>query len=229
VTTMLLLVFALTAASFPAGIDAIVLTSGHVIPVAGEPEVVGRSVRFSDDAGRLYSVRLDAVDVDATAERARRAAARQEEAAGRGRLAVTAEEKERLLLELQKSRGTPAPPQEELPALAPVERRRPAPPSIDERREWEWRERAQQYEERVRIARENLQATVEREQRLQDQIRGLIGLGYEANQFSYQVLQLERTRAAIEPAKLELDRAERALAQFRDNARRQGIPPGWLR
>jgi hypothetical protein len=95
--------------------------------------------------------------------------------------------------------------------------------------EWHWRERARTYQERVRQRQEDLQMLIDREQNLSDEILGLLSLGYNGNQFSYQVLSLARTRDQIPQARLELERAERALSQFMDDARRQGILPGWLR
>ncbi|HYU24176.1 MAG TPA: hypothetical protein VEO74_03155, partial [Thermoanaerobaculia bacterium] len=60
-------------------------------------------------------------------------------------------------------------------------------------------------------------------------IAGLLSLGYKPRQFTYDSTQLEATLAQIPRAELDVERAERAYAQFKENARRQGILPGWLR
>ena len=81
----------------------------------------------------------------------------------------------------------------------------------------------------MRQCQEELQLLIDRERNLQDEILGLMSLGYKGDQFAHQVLSLAATRDQIPRAQLELERAERALAQFMDDARRQGILPGWLR
>lgn len=228
--TILALVFALAAppATLAEPVEVLVLRSGEVIAVEGEIRVEGDKAIFRGASGRLYSIAVDEIDFEATAERAERA--RDAVVERRRGFAVSEEEKERLLREIEKNRaGKPhVVPPSTLPAPSPA----PLATTIDvvdRQEEWYWRERAQAHEERVRRARENLEMIVQREQRLEDEILGLIGLGWQSHQFSHQVWQLEVARNSIEPAQLELQRAERTLAQFRDNARRQGIPPGWLR
>jgi type IV secretory pathway VirB10-like protein len=152
---------------------------------------------------------------------------------GVARLRVSAEERDRLLAELAKSKGKPAPPAPVRPPVvtAPA----PAPPPTDPEpadtraEERYWRERSRALEETVRQAHEDLEFLQKREQNLQDEILGLLSRGYRANQFSLQVFKLDRTRDAIEETKLDVARAERALQQFREDARREGILPGWLR
>jgi len=64
---------------------------------------------------------------------------------------------------------------------------------------------------------------------LRAHIGGLLGLGYKPAQFSYDTTVLAYTEEAIPNAELAVQRAERAYEQFRDEARRLGVPPGWLR
>jgi hypothetical protein len=68
-----------------------------------------------------------------------------------------------------------------------------------------------------------------RERKLEDEILTLASRGYRARQFTYQTSELVHVREQIEPAKLEVTRAQRALDEFMDDARRQDILPGWLR
>ena len=70
---------------------------------------------------------------------------------------------------------------------------------------------------------------VERVERLQGEIRGLLGLGFKPNQFSLQAAQLQSALEQIPYAQLEVTRAQRELDQFRDDARKRDIMPGWLR
>jgi hypothetical protein len=141
-------------------------------------------------------------------------------------IVVSDEEKERLIEEAAKSRGVPAPPDPLTPSTPETTRPSSAESSRDE---WAWREKSRGYHERVRRAKEELQLLVEKERRLQDEILGLLSLGYNPNQFNLQVLQLAHTRDSLPRAQLNLERAERELAQFKEDARRQGILPGWLR
>jgi hypothetical protein len=144
------------------------------------------------------------------------------------RLRVSEEERKRILEELQKNRaGTPA------PKTTPIEERYP-PPSRGEveqqrREEWEWRREARAYEEALRRAQEDLQLLETRVQELQYQIQSLFSLGYKPHQFTYQTTQLARMQEKIPAARLEVERAQRAYDQFREDARRLGILPGWLR
>ena len=64
---------------------------------------------------------------------------------------------------------------------------------------------------------------------LKRQIEQFVALGYRGGQFSYQSTELQTTLDQIPAAELEVTRAERANAQFRDDARRRDIMPGWLR
>ena len=100
---------------------------------------------------------------------------------------------------------------------------------MEKSQEWEWKSRARAYEEQLRRAKEELTLLEQREQELQDKILGLTSLGYAPKQFSYEVFQLQITRDSMPRARLEIDRAQRALDQFKDDARKEGVLPGWLR
>jgi len=70
---------------------------------------------------------------------------------------------------------------------------------------------------------------MQRAAQLRSRIAGFLSLGYKPNQFSYDTAVLQTTLEQIPYAELEVTRAERAYTQFRDDARRQGVMPGWLR
>lgn len=241
-------ILALTAVATPT--DTITLRSGERIPVSGGVTLDGNRAVFRSAEGTLFSIPVDEIDIAATERPDKRAAAQSrvrtaaedqvleeliraaenKSLSSRG-LVVSEDEKQRLLEELRKSRGTPEPPRPYVPiytsdSAAPVSERAATSRHADE---WYWRERARAYEEQVRRRREDLQMLIDKERNLSDEILGLLSLGYNGNQFSYQVLSLARTRDRIPQARLELERAERALAQFKDDARRQNILPGWLR
>jgi hypothetical protein len=143
-----------------------------------------------------------------------------------GRLRVSPEEKARLLKELEENHsGTPG-----LPAALTVS---PAP-TAEERaemtqEEWGWRRQARAYEESIRRAQENVDLLRDKAAALRAHIGGLLGLGYKPEQFSYDTTQLAYAEEQIPAAELEVQRAQRAYDEFRDQARRMGVPPGYLR
>jgi len=211
--------------------STLVLRSGDRIAVEGPVREEKGVVTFRS-GGVLYSMPSSEIDRIEPAQPA-------EEALPRGvepesprtlpkRLALSEEEKKRLLEELEKNHtGKPA------PQGTPIEQQYP-PPTRGEveqqkREEWEWRREARRYEEAVRRAQEDLYLLESRAAELQDQINALFALGYKPRQFTYQTTQLIKTREQIPYARLELERAQRALEQFREDARRQGVMPGWLR
>ena len=143
-----------------------------------------------------------------------------------GKLKVTPEEKARLLRELEENHsGTSG-----LPAAITVT----AEPTPEERaqmtqEEWSWKRQARGYEEAIRRAQENVDLLRDKAAALRAHIGGLLGLGYKPSQFSYDTTVLAYTEEQIPNAELEVQRARRAYEQFRDEARRLGVPPGWLR
>ena len=199
----------------------LVLRSGERLDVQGiAREHEGRIIFRS--GGALYSIPLTEIDPDAT-----RAAeqARIEPASDWRRLKVSPEHRDRLLRELEKNHaGQPPAPQKllEEPPREPV-----APENTKE--EWEWRNAARAREESIRRAQENLDLLHTRAERLNQEILTLFSLGYKPRQFTYQLSQLTMIREQIPYAELEVTRAKRAWDQFRDDARRQNVLPGWLR
>jgi hypothetical protein len=174
--------------------------------------------------GTLYSVPAEEVDLVAT--RAISTPLNLGKSAERTRLHVTEAERNRLLRELEQNHeGKPAPAE----AL-----RIPPGPTPEQREqatddEWTWRRQARSYEEGIRRAQENVDLLQDRADQLKAHIASLLSLGYKPNQFSYETTQLAYTLEAIPSAELEVQRAGRAYDQFRDEARRRGVMPGWLR
>jgi hypothetical protein len=197
---------------------SIVLRSGDRIAVEGAVREANGVVTFRS-GGLLYSLpaseveRIDKGDAAAEERRVRR-------------LAVSEEERKRLIAELEKNHtGTPA-PRATAPAAAVV-----ITPEPEERREDEayWRSQARTHEENVRRAQEHLALLESRAEELQNQIHSFVTLGYRPRQFTYQTTELARTLEQIPYARLEVTRAERVWQQFREDARRAGVLPGWLR
>jgi hypothetical protein len=212
--------------------STIVLRSGERIPVEGTVREE-RGVATFRSNGRLYSMPMSEVEriekqEEAPKPEVRPAPAPAPKPRARVPLAVSEEDRKRLLAELEKNRaGGPA---RELPIV----RETPPPPSPEEARdqreeEQRWRSQARAHEENIRRANEELYLLETRIKELYDQIQSFITLGYKPRQFSYQTTHLERTREQLPYAKLELTRAERAYNEFKEDARRQGILPGWLR
>ena len=139
------------------------------------------------------------------------------------KLKVSAAERDRLLRELEQNHsGGPV----QALNLEKVVEPREAPDKGDE---WSWRLAARAHEEAIRRAKEDLALLRDRAEKLRRQIEQFVALGYRARQFTYQSTELQLTLDQIPAAELEVTRAERANAQFREDARKQGILPGWLR
>jgi hypothetical protein len=202
----------------------LVLRSGDRIAVEGPVKEEKGIVTFRSN-GLLYSMPATEIDSEATAEVE---AEREKETEAVRRLRLPAEERDRLLRELEQNHeGQAIHPDEGLPPL-------PSPPTPEalqqqKRDERTWRSMSRDYEESVRRAREELELLEQRVEQLQNQIRMLIGQGFQPHEFTYQTSRLVHTRERLPGAQLDVARAERALAQFREDARREGVLPGWLR
>jgi hypothetical protein len=171
-------------------------------------------------SGALYSIPLADVDIDAT-----RAAVTKEILATNDsdrKLKVSPAERDRLLRELEQNHsGRASDVKEERVAEA----RQPQ----DKGDEWSWRNAARVYEENLRRANEDLDLLRARADSLKHQVEEFFALGYHANQFTYQSSELQLTLDQIPAAELAVTRAQRAYDQFREDARKQGVMPGWLR
>jgi hypothetical protein len=195
----------------------LVLRSGDRISVEGAITETSGRVVFRAIDGTLYS--LAASEIESVETQAPPTTPAQE----KKKLKLSAEERERLLRELEGNHDGVAAPVEQI-------RSRPLPPAKDQtEEEWQWRRESRAREEAVRRAKENLDLLLERAERLQGEIRGLLGLGYKPRQFTLQTTQLQDTLDQIPYAQLDVTRAQRELDQFRDDARKRGIMPGWLR
>jgi hypothetical protein len=215
--------------SLPDPLTTLVLRSGERLDVEGKVRQDNGVVVFRA-AGQLYSVPLDEVDVEASRSASepkpvvvappppkRKAAPRLSEA-----------ERKRLIDELEQNHaGVPASPRQT--TITP-----PAPAAPEEARrvkmeEWEWRRQARSHEETIRRAQENVAMLRKDMERLRGEIATLLSLGFKPSQFSYQTSRLQMLTEQIPWADLEVQRAERLYAEFREDARKQDILPGWLR
>lgn len=213
-----LLILLITALSIPT--PALIFRNGDRVDVDGNVRVDEGRVIFRS-GGALYSVPEAEVDLAATRAAAAIPVVKAETPM---RLKVSEAERTRLLRELEENHnGTPS--MATLPHFAQLsEREQLANPE-----EWSWRRDAQAYEESIRRAHEELDLLRTTAEQLRAHIAGLISLGYKPQQFTYDSTQLASALDQIPRAELEVARAERAYAQFRENARKQGILPGWLR
>jgi hypothetical protein len=212
----------ITALSIPT--STLVLRSGVRIDVGGSVRQEEGRIYFRS-SGTLYSVPSDEVDLAAT--RAAGSTVTVSEARV-GKLKVSGEERERLLRELEQNHsGKPAPNYPSALAVLPAPATTERPQTTED--EWSWRRQTRSYEEGIRRAQENRDLLVDRAAQLRNHIASLLSLGYRPSQFSYDTTVLAYTIEQIPAAELEIERAQRAYTQFRDDARRQGVPPGWLR
>ena len=222
-----------TALAIPS--TTLVLKTGHRIEIEGPIQQETTRLVFREAGGSLYSILLTEIDMEATRAEALETVApaaptqtitvRPEPEM---RMRLSAAERDRLLRELEKNHsGQPArvqrlleePPP--LPTVAEVQQR--------DEDEWSWRRQARAYEESVRRAREDQQLLLARIEELKSQIRGFLSLGFKPRQFTYQTTQLQYALDSVPQSELEIARAQRAYDQFRDEARRRGVMPGWLR
>lgn len=206
----LLLVLTLTS-------SVLVLQSGDRIAVEGDLTERDGVYTFRN-GGALYSVRTSEVlRIETTVSDVEEKPVKK--------LRLSEEERKRLIEELEKNHGgTPPPPQRLLDQPSPAPPPQPTGPG-----ESEWRSRARMHEEDLRRAHEDLELLERRIEGLRDEILGLLNLGYRPRQFTWQTTQLARAEEQLPYARLEVRRAERALAQFKEDARRAGVLPGWLR
>lgn len=215
--TMNALILLLTVAT-----STLVLRSGDRITVQGPIREENGVITFRQN-GLLYSIPASEI-VDETPAPAAKSSAEDVR-----RLKLSPEERDRRLRELERNHsGTPAPP-EQLKLQPPPPPPTPAEAAATKREEQYWRARAREHEESVRRAYEELQLLEGRIEELKSQIHALVSLGYKPFQFTYQSTRLARAIEQIPAAQLDIARAERAQAQFREDARRDGILPGWLR
>ena len=221
IATLLLLV------TLPNPLTTLVLRSGDRVEVADKAREENGQLVFRGGDGLLYSLSLEEVDLEAS--RTASQPAPPDKPRTQKKLRVAKEERKRLLAELQQNHGGTAPVEQ--PALnAPI----PPPKAKAEVREerdeeQSWRRQARDHEENVRRAEENVQMLRARLEQLNFEIAGLLSLGYKPAQFSYQTTQLQTLKEQLPWAELEVRRAERAFVEFREDARKQGIMPGWLR
>jgi membrane-associated HD superfamily phosphohydrolase len=204
--------------------STLVLRSGDRIAIDAAPRIENGVMVFRS-AGRLYS--LPASEIDEEATRAAESKEEKKEEKVR-RLRVSEDERRRILAELEKNHDGK-------PTEIPESLLRPEPPPTraevveQSREEWDWRNRARAFEESVRQAKEELQLVTDEIEDMRNQIRLFITSGFKPYQFTWQTSRLATAEERLPRAELEVRRAERAYDQFRDDARRQGVMPGWLR
>lgn len=216
--------------------SAILLKSGHRLEVVGSAREEKGQLLFRVEGGSLYSIPMSEVDVEATVAAAQPPAV-VVAATEASHIKVSDDEKKRLLKELEANHnGKPLPPPPATATAAPIAAPVPAPApppdpaqSLRNPEEWAWRTRARAVDESVRQAEENLALLTKRAEQLKSQISGFLSLGFDPRQFSYQTTQLQYVQEQIPVAELEVQRAKRAQTQFREDARKQNILPGWLR
>jgi hypothetical protein len=207
--------------------SAILLRSGHRLEVIGTATEKNGQLLFRVEGGSLYSIPMSEVDVEATIAAAQPpAVVVAATPAPPARLKVSDDERKRLLKDLEANHsGKPAEPSKVLATPPPPEPLR----QLQNPEEWAWRNRARGFDEGVRQAEENLQLLTKRAEQLRSEISGFLSLGFHPRQFTYQTTQLQYVQEQIPIAQLEVQRAKRAQEQFREDARKQGILPGWLR
>ena len=224
-----------TSLTLPADATTLVLRSGQRIAIDGPVREENGRVVFRAVGGALYSIAASDIDLKQTRSATSQPPAQPQPESSRNvrneervKLRVTEAERQRLLRELEQNHsGQPAP--EQILLSRPPEPPTRAETEAQTKDEWNWRLRARSYEEGVRRAKENLELLERRVAELRSRISGFLSLGYKPSQFTYDTAVLQTTMEQIPYAELEVTRAQREYDQFREDARRQGVMPGWLR
>ncbi len=214
----------LTALTLPTNV--IVLRSGQQIEVITAHEEDGRIV-FRTPGGALYSLPVGEVDLTATRSVPAVETRQPAPAPAPKKLKASDSERKKLIQDLEQNHsGQPAAPVkiEPLPPAPTLEQ-----VAAQTEDEWTWRNRSRALREAVQQAREDRDLLASKADALRSHISGLISLGYKPNQFSYDTTVLQFTLEQIPYAELQITRAERAFADFLEEARRRGIQPGWVR
>lgn len=202
--------------------STLVLRSGDRIITDGPVKEENGIVTFRSK-GTLYS--LPTIEIDRIEDAN---ASAQPAGTAKTKLKVSEEDRKRLLAELEANHsGTAAPVQQRVEPLPP-------PPTAEQKKgteedEWAWRRDARAHEEEIRRAKEELELLQTRADEYRRKILQLLALGYKPSSFTYDSIQLTNALDAIPRAELEVTRAQRAFDEFKDEARRRGITPGWLR
>jgi hypothetical protein len=229
----------LLAASFlTSPVEQIVLRSGAVIDVLEVVKLERGRVVFAGADGSLFSIRLSEIDVEATDARLGRPGEDPEDPMIRPRgesselepvtrkLPVSEEEKKRILAEMEKKSHTGR-------AAPEVVYEEPEPDlkvSVEGRTdEEEWRRRARALRDAVDRAKKELDLAIRQERQLNDVVLFFAGRSGDASNYGYLVHQLQDVRSMIPRLRISLEQAEQAWLRFQDDARRQGVLPGWLR
>ena len=234
----LLLLISVAPPPVPSSV-VLLLHDGTRIETSGPVDRQGSRLTFRSRDGILYSIPASEVDREISREQsgppsnATMVVMSGETAGATERPGLTdlagrkLNDKGKLLHQIEQNHsGTRAPRVANREPLPPVEA---TATSLRNPDEWAWRREARSHQEAVRRATEDVAMLEAQEKKLEDQILSFTSLGYRARQFTYQTSELVRVREQLEPARLEIARAQRALDQFMDDARRQDILPGWLR
>ncbi|PYQ29978.1 MAG: hypothetical protein DMF56_09635 [Acidobacteria bacterium] len=202
--------------------STLVLRSGDRIIADGPVKEENGVVTFRAK-GTLYS--LPAIEIDRIEDASANA---QTAEVAKTKFKVSEEDRKRLLAELEANHSGTVAPQQQRPEPLPP------PPTAAQQKgseedEWAWRREARAHEEAICRAKEELELLQTRAEELRRKILQLTALGYKPSSFTYDSIQLTNTLDAIPRAELEVTRAQRAFDEFREEARRRGIMPGWLR
>ncbi|HEU5161600.1 MAG TPA: hypothetical protein VFV54_00505, partial [Thermoanaerobaculia bacterium] len=193
----------LLAAALAAGpVDRVLLRSGQVIAVSGQIRQADGKLLFRSPAGVLYSIAIEEVDFAAMAQTGPKEdpieEMDRETRHPAKKLNVSPEERDRLLAQLEKKKGT-SPGKAELLSPEPPEKEKPKPskapdPAAEER----WRAEARAAREAVESRKRELEALKQRATTLEDQLRTLLSSGYDPSLLSAQALELDNTKNRIE-------------------------------
>lgn len=220
-------------------VDELVLRSGAVLPIEEVVSVEDGLLIFVGRDSVVYSLPVRQVDVMATEARLHSRESRPathppagRKAEGPGfpaddRLPHSDEEKARILKEIESYSHTGV-------SGRGATHDRTAPSDLEVTveggsDEQSWRSAALGYRREIAGLEDRLRILKRRERAINDQLLYLAGASGNAGGYGYLVIELSDLRTEIPLTRARLSRAEKEFAQFRRRARREGVPPGWLR
>lgn len=218
---------------FDQPVKVLVLQSGHRIEIQGDVlEQNGKAV-FRNLNGVVYSLPLTEIDIDATlgktAEATDPGMKNEKPEDSSKKIKVSEEEKKALLEKLSRNHSGQAPPTPAPPPASEGPATEIPPAKQNSGEEEAWRQRARTARERVRAAQDRLLTLEDQEQRIEMQVRALLGVASDTEGFASLVRQLEDTRSLVGYARDGLAAAQRELNALHEEARVKDILPGWLR
>lgn len=209
--------------------EVLVLRSGETIAVRQVVSADEQRIVFRDAHGVLFSLPMSEIDLERTERQGGTddSGRTREDRARRSRLAVSDDEKERLLRTLEKTArpgSSPAPLRRNEAAAEPEETENDT--TADEEF---WRARGRAARERIADAEYDLEEAIRYERELNAFLLAMAGPSGIPEVYGPYMRDLSIIRERIPRLREEVSRARDAFDELKTEANRAGAMPGWLR